>query len=222
MKPLQHATAPLLRRSQLGMVLITGLLLLVMVTLIVLAASRGGRLQAVMASNTRDRDLAFQAAEAALLDGEDRVVAFHDIFQAPANSKLTNPAPGLLNRDALNNEAEKTRLIVLGSMADYWIKPTGTDGYGWFDGNGAIDSSKSIASNKTVRGVDAQPRFVVEYLGTASGSVASGNSSSSSPCGSQPHYRYRITTLAVGASAGSRKQVDTHVILQSEYRHCAS
>lgn len=216
MNPLPRATVHAHRRSQHGMVLVTGLLLLVLVTLVVLGASRGGRLQTVMAGNTRDRDLAFQAAEAALLDGEERVAAFHDVFTAPANVNASNPAAGLLNRNALAT-TEKTRLIVLGSRSDYWVSPAGTDGYGWFDGNGGIDRSKSIASNKTVSGVDAQPRFVVEYLGKASNSGLSG-----SRCGNQSHHRYRITTLAVGASAESRKQADTRVILQSEYAWCAS
>lgn len=214
MNPLHRATVHARQRSQRGMVLVTGLLLLVMVTLVVLGASRSGRLQAVMASNTRDRDLAFQAAEAALLDGEERVVAYHDVFTAPANLASPNPAPGLLNRSI---EVDKTRLIVLGSTIDYWVSqtlPDGTPGHGWFDGDGAIDTGKSIASDKTVSGVDAQPRFVVEYLDA----VPPPNE-----CGSSHvHHRYRITALAIGASAGSRKQADTRVILQSEYRHCAT
>jgi len=189
--------------SQRGIVLITGLLLLVLITLVVLAASRSGRLQAVMSSNTRDRDLAFQAAEAALLDAELRLPDFHrDYF----NSHVV--LAGLIDRSAASTE-----LRAAASTADYWVSPSyilsdGTPGYRWFDADGAVDSSKSIEPSQRVSGVDQQPRFVIESLGTGS------------ECGTQTHYRYRITALAVGASTGARKQADTRVLLQSEFRLC--
>lgn len=199
-------------RLQRGLVLATGLLLLVLVTLVVLAASRSGRLQALMAFNSRERDLAFQAAEAALLDGEARITTeFHAVFIAPANSALATPATGLLNRVVLDDK-ERYGLIVLGSTDDYWVKPASNNGYGWFKADGRVDSGKSIAIGRQITGVDEAPRFVVEYLG-----IAGGNQ-----CGSLSHYRYRITALATGAATGWRKQVDTRVILQSEYRLCAA
>lgn len=189
-------------QHQRGVVLITGLLLLVLITLVVLAASRSGRLQAVMSNNTRDRDLAFQAAEAALLDAEQRLNDFHIYFRNHV------ALPGLIDHSAASTE-----LQVAGSTADYWVNPSytlsdGTPGYRWFDANGDVDSSKSIAVSQKVSGVDQQPRFVIEAL------------SNGNECGTQTHYRYRITALAVGASAGSRKQADTRVLLQSEFRLC--
>jgi type IV pilus assembly protein PilX len=195
--------------GQRGIVLVTGLLLLLLITLVVLAASRSGRLQAVMSSNTRDRDLAFQAAEAALVDAEERLAfEFHPIFTDSANSNLENLATGLLNRNSTTlSESAKTSIIVQASKADYWVNPAGANGYGWFDANGAVDNSKSIATSQAITGVDQQPRFVIELL------------SPGNEC-SQTHYRYRITALAVGASTGSRKQADTRVILQSEYKLC--
>ena len=76
----------------------------------------------------------------------------------------------------------------------------------------AENDTSSIATSQAIEDVDQQPRFVIEYLGTATPSV-----DCSLP---QTHYRYRITALAVGASSGSRKQADTRVLLQSEYRLC--
>ncbi len=203
--------------GQRGIVLVTGLLLLLLITLVVLAASRSGRLQAVMSSNTRDRDLAFQAAEAALVDAEERLAfEFHPIFTDSANSNLENLATGLLNRNSTTlSESAKTSIIVQASAADYWVSPTGAGGYGWFDSNGAIDNSKSIASSQLIQGVDQQPRFVIEYLGKQNECAVRG--------GDSILYRYyRITALAVGASSGSRKQADTRVLLQSEYKLCLS
>jgi len=203
---------PQARRGQRGIVLVTGMLLLLLITLVVLAASRNGRLQAVMSSNTRDRDLAFQAAEAALVDAEERLAfEFHAILTESVNSNVENVAVGLLNRSAISGSA-KTAIIVKASNADYWVSPAGADGYGWFNANGTVDNSKSIATSHAIQGVDQQPRFAIEYLGTAAPSV-----DCTLP---QTHHRYRITALAVGASAGSRKQADTRVLLQSEYRLC--
>lgn len=55
---------------QNGAVLITGLIFMVVLTLIVTASMKTTVLEEKMAGNVRDRDLAFQAAEAALRAGE--------------------------------------------------------------------------------------------------------------------------------------------------------
>lgn len=56
---------------QSGVALITGLIFMVVLTLLALAAMRTTTLEERMSSNARDRDLAFQAAEAALRAGEE-------------------------------------------------------------------------------------------------------------------------------------------------------
>lgn len=53
-----------------GAVLITGLIFMVVLTMIVVASMRTTILEEKMAGNVRDRDLALQAAEAALRAGE--------------------------------------------------------------------------------------------------------------------------------------------------------
>lgn len=60
-------------RKQAGAVLIVGLIMVLLMTIIGLAAIRGSGMQELMAGNMRDRNLAFQAAEAGLRAGE-RVV----------------------------------------------------------------------------------------------------------------------------------------------------
>lgn len=62
---------PTSRHNQRGAVLIVGLVMLLLLTIIGVAASRTGLLQEKMAGNMRDRQLAFQAAESALRAGED-------------------------------------------------------------------------------------------------------------------------------------------------------
>ena len=72
----------LTRKSQRGVVLVISLLLLLVLTLIGLAATRSTTLEERMTANQRDQDVAFQAAEAALRDGE---------------SALQSAAPGQFN-----------------------------------------------------------------------------------------------------------------------------
>ena len=57
-------------RKQRGAVLIVALIFLVVMTMLILASIRGTVMQERMASNLYDRSLAFQAAEAALREGE--------------------------------------------------------------------------------------------------------------------------------------------------------
>lgn len=72
MKPTaQYFSIP--RRRQTGMALITGLIFMVVLTLLALAAMRTTTLEERMSGNARDRDMAFQAAEAALRAGEQVV-----------------------------------------------------------------------------------------------------------------------------------------------------
>jgi len=61
--------------AQRGVALVVALILLVVATLIGLAASRGTTLQERMSSNTYDRSLAFQRSEAALRAAEAAITA---------------------------------------------------------------------------------------------------------------------------------------------------
>lgn len=74
------------RRRQRGVALAVVLILLVVITLLALAAMRGTLLEQRMSSNVVDRGLAFQAAEAALREGE-----------ALAASKPATPVSGCTN-----------------------------------------------------------------------------------------------------------------------------
>ncbi len=70
--PTRPVTNP---RAQQGVVLIVGLIMVLLISLIALAAIRGSGLQELMAGNVRDRNLAFQAAEAGLREAEGRFAA---------------------------------------------------------------------------------------------------------------------------------------------------
>jgi type IV pilus assembly protein PilX len=62
--------------KQRGAILVTSLLLLLVLTVLGVAMMRMTTMQERMAGNTRDLNLGFQGAEAALRDGEDRINPF--------------------------------------------------------------------------------------------------------------------------------------------------
>lgn len=59
--------------SQRGAALVTGLIFMVVLTLLVVSAMRGTLLEEKMSGNARDANLAFQSAEAALRAGEQEL-----------------------------------------------------------------------------------------------------------------------------------------------------
>jgi len=63
----------IVRKTQQGVALIVALLLLILIAIVGLAAIRGTVIQQRMASNSYDRELAFQAAEAALRVGASNI-----------------------------------------------------------------------------------------------------------------------------------------------------
>lgn len=76
-----------------GSVLIIGLLLLLILTLLGLSSMGTTLLQEKMANNMRDQNLAFQAAEAALQDGEQYVIGNAPVgFNSSCNGGLCLPS----------------------------------------------------------------------------------------------------------------------------------
>ena len=86
------------KSNERGVVLIVGLVMVLLITIVSLSAIRGTGLQESMAGNMRDRNLAFQAAESALRQGESVIMqaalpifdgtnGLHlDLNKTPANS----------------------------------------------------------------------------------------------------------------------------------------
>ena len=60
-------------RKESGAVLITGLIFLVVLTMVVLSVLRSGTLEERMAANSRNRQVAIQAAEAVLSDAQEQL-----------------------------------------------------------------------------------------------------------------------------------------------------
>lgn len=73
-RPLRHRAVPQ-RAGQRGIALVVALLLLVVITLVGLAAVRGTIMQQKMAANLFDRQVAFQGAEAAIRAATARIAS---------------------------------------------------------------------------------------------------------------------------------------------------
>lgn len=170
------------KHKQQGMVLIIGLVMLLLMTIVGLAAIRGTGLQELMAGSMRDRNLAFQSAEAGLRFAEE-------MLENPASLSF-NGSNGLYTDLGQNTSM---------AMATEW--------------SAADWASNSAATNLTLAGLSAQPRYVIEELSRLPTAGSEGGAIDfSSQLNLQENTYYRITSRATG---GSENAV---VILQSIVR----
>lgn len=83
--------SPFLHREH-GSALAVALIFLLLMTLLGVSAMRGSNMQERMAGNLRDRNMAFQAAEAALRGGEAWLMNVVNQQTAGLNPQINNPA----------------------------------------------------------------------------------------------------------------------------------
>lgn len=125
------------RRHQAGSALMICLIFMLLLTIIGIGAMQSATLQERMAGNSRDQNLAFQAAEAALRAGEQEL-------QGSTIPVFNNSTPGL--RQPVNNPGN----------AAFWAA------YGWTGEAGANAGSQEY--ERDVEGVPQRPRYVIEEL----------------------------------------------------------
>jgi type IV pilus assembly protein PilX len=183
------------RSGQRGLSLVTTLVLMLATLGLGVAVMGVNAMEERMIANTKDRDLALQAAEAALRDGEQDIA-----------SNVT-PATAFTDTCTLGLCTPPSQRGALGALASLavddarlgfdWTVDTTVRQYGQYTGAAQFPS------------VAQQPRYVIEkysFLGTPAGeSVVLG----SEPVA--PGVGYRITARAVGA------RPETVVVLQSIY-----
>ena len=172
------------RRPPRGVVLVVVLVLLLCSMLLAAASFEMATLDERKAGNTRDRQVAFQAAESALRDAETLLRSDTDgPFQPLRVREFTAQCS-----NALCRSTEAAPVWSQLSEADW----TGSKTLALGAGTGA----------QALTGVAAQPRYVVEYQGTAQ-PIEPGK-----PCVAM----FLITARAQGAAA------TTNVMLQSVLR----
>lgn len=159
---------------QRGSALIVALVFLLAMTLIGVTAVQGTAQQESMAGNAREKNLAFQAAEAGLREGERWLAA-------RANSIPPFPAD--------------MAQCLFGSPSNNLPVPTTDWGTFWMDYN--WDSCQTYITG-TLDQVINQPQFAVEDLGTVTGSDSSRAGQALSE-----YFVFRITSRAVGGNTNA-------------------
>lgn len=180
--------------TQRGAVLITGLIFLVVLTLLGTTALQGTVLEERMAGNLRDETLAFQAAEAALRSGEH--------FLEQVTLPEFNGSDGLYHyacSEGLNPDAEEEEEESL-------TCPPTPDPVTEMNWN--ADDSKQ--TDVAMEGVASQPRYFIEQLGNIS---LQGDSGSAQQSGTAlDATMFRIVARGVGGTETAT------ALLQSTYR----
>ena len=186
-------------QQQHGMVIILALVILLILSILGINSMSSSTLQERMSANTRDRHIAFQAAEVALRFAEREIEAGLDppssTSAAQANSFSTNCTNGLCN-------------CYISTASCFSNSATGNY---WNDGAATLDVWKTNGRHRTYSGVlsevSTNPIYIIEFLAY----VAVSSSSTVAPGPGDPEF-YRVTALGFGQSSNSR------VMLQSTYK----
>ncbi|WP_444940074.1 PilX N-terminal domain-containing pilus assembly protein [Microbulbifer sp. ZKSA004] len=159
-------------QQQSGATLLVGLVILLLMTFIGLAAIRGSGMQELMAGNMRDRQLAFQAAEAALRVAE---------FKLESESEL---AISTLFNGTNTGYVEQ---MDGSSSSEFWLV------YDWDGG--------SVSTNLGLDNVASQPAYVVEKIEGSVWNSDEGGDIGFTPSAAAPAPEYyRITSRGVGGT----------------------
>lgn len=175
--------------SQRGIALVTGLLFMVVLTLIALSALKTTSLEERMAGNARDQGLAFEAAEAGVRDAL-RYIALHNL--TPANPFVAGCAAGLCQNDPV------TPIWQTISANDDW---TSNKTLAYSGTAMTIDGSKPLAN---------QPHYIIELLPSASPpgfSMNQGKGLSGSDV-----IPFRVTSHGWGVNAQTQVTVQTVIL----------
>lgn len=161
-----------------GAVLVTGLLILLVMTILGISGMSSTSMQERMSGNDRDRQIAFQAAEAALREGEEFV--------------LTSSYDAL---DPLNFTAACTNGLCQKIAS-------GTDN-NWTDNTVWSTSTKHRVYSGNFAEITSNPKYIVEDLGK----VLIPGVGLLTDCYNRPFpcpNMYRITAMGTGSSGTSR------------------
>jgi type IV pilus assembly protein PilX len=191
--------------QQRGMSLITTLLFMVAALMLGVSVLSVNVMQERTIGNTKDRDLALQAAEAALRDAEIDLAARAGTLTfsedcalglcVPPAQRVTSPVSRSIEQDVDWSWPSGATIATIHANRKYRV-------YGQFTGGAKFPGIKDTD--------DAQPRYVIEKVGNLGAPVGEGmglGKAAANPTGTG----YRITARAVGS------RPETLVILQSMY-----
>jgi len=180
---------------QRGAVLAISLLVLLVMTVLGVAAMGSTTLQERMANNNRQQQVAFQAAEAALRAAENYLGnTINSVTALNVNFNSAAPMIGLYSQRA-----------PMTGMATFPL-PAGFDIY---DDNDWLAAGNAVKVN-TLTSVTQRPRYIIEYVGRVG--PPPNDYSGKKPDTRQ--YGFRVTAIGWGEGAAP----NARHLLQSSYR----
>ena len=181
------------RSRQRGAALVTSLIILLILTILGVSAMSGSSLEEMMAGNLRDQSVAFDAAEAALRDGERRIESWGGVRPIAATDTTT------ISELYIDG-------VVLPSAvapcADYGECPFDLNIWGdvttlaWGTGTSGLAQAYSLGNLSST----APPLYIIEELGDITGSGSADWRAGVSRSGIT---MYRITARGSGLSGNS-------------------
>ena len=198
------------QNTQNGAVLIISLLFLIILTVIGLASVRSTTLQERMAFNTREQNLAFQAAEAAMQDAELWLDSLRGTGAPPIAQ--TGCTSGCYNVGVWTSANPGGVASLVGQTHTWWTNLGRQHGQA-LDGTDTRNLSSDLHA--------AQPYFITQAVDIATMASDEPESLVWKPSGALPGpYVYLISAYGVGKTAyvegGNTRHFD--VLLQSVYQ----
>jgi type IV pilus assembly protein PilX len=195
-----------LRRQQSGAVLIVSLIFLLVMTALGVTSVQVTSLEEKMVGNTRERSVAFQAAESALKEGESLIENPVTLaaLTFPTTVGGTSTQAGIYRSDSaapsLSTCASPCSLQKAYLLDEFWTNSVNYRTYMDTNNDGVADVDKNGDGTPDVNafGVANTPKYVIEKLTEAPAPPLTGS-------------YYRITAWGVGGTA------DSVVIVQSTY-----
>lgn len=174
-------------QTQSGSVLIVSLIFLLVLTLIGVTAMQGTSLEEKMAGNERSGTLAFQAAEAALRDGENWVMKI-DLYNppTPVSTCSSGTICDLWQMNAFGNYPETKDL-------SWWLR---------------VGREYGVAGTQEFSGLAADPRYLVEFDRYDPGNTVVDANDRAHQIG--PHF-YRVTAAGFGPQGTTERVLQTTV-----------
>lgn len=164
-------------KQQRGMALIISLIILLLMTIIGLAAMRTSLMEEKMAANSRDQALAFQASEIGLRD-QERWLMSQTLEPLPTD----DGSNGIWNPDSVDP--------VLNNAISWWQEPNRN--ITWWNANGR-------AYGQNITNVKSPPQSIIEFHQYISDDLVMGDGNTDAG-----RVFYRITTRGTGGSDQAR------------------
>lgn len=187
-----------LRKAEGGFVLVTALMFLVALTVLGMSIMGTNTLEERLAGYFRDRQLAFESAEAALREAE------RDLLYGSRSISGEMGFVSGCSSDGLCLPATDGSPV--------WVDLQDANDSGWMKGTGSSKSVKygtySKPASAALVHVAQQPRYVIEVLSV----VPAGTSQKIGFAPKASSYVYRVTAVGFG------RRVSTRVMLQAMYR----